>query len=73
MLHNEGRVKGKVRVSVLKPSGMLKQLTGFWVEMKCDEIEILQQEKMVALPSFYFICTCFHENKGLKSNYGNKV
>lgn len=41
MLHSEGRIKGKVRISVLKPSGMLEYLTGFWVEIRCNETEIL--------------------------------
>lgn len=32
---------GEVHISVLKPSGMLKYLTGFWGEIKCNETEIL--------------------------------
>lgn len=37
MLHNEGSITGKVHISVLKPSGMLKYLTDFWAEIKCKK------------------------------------
>lgn len=41
MLHREGRINGEVHISVIKPSGVLKYLPGFWGQGECSETEIM--------------------------------
>lgn len=41
MLHRESRIKGEIRIFVVKPSGVLKYLSGFWGQVECNKTEIM--------------------------------
>lgn len=54
MLHSECRIKGKVCVSVLNLSGMLKYFIGFWVEIKCNERNsLIRKDACLAIFLFF--------------------